>query len=124
MAFSEALELTPAQREAVAAEEKNFLAAKQAGCEALCAKRAQLIELLRQPQPDRAALSSITEEIGREQVVLEKATLEHLLAVSRHLSPDQREKMTAMVAEQLRTACRMTACGETPGCVLKGNRSQ
>jgi len=124
VSLTQQLQLTPAQAQAIAALEKNFLAQKAASCQALCAKRAQLIQLLKQPEPDPAALSLLTEEIGREQVALEKGTLEHLLAVSRHLEPAQREKLTGLMTEQLRTACRMTACGVTSGCAVTGGKEQ
>ncbi len=118
------LHLTSAQQQEIAALDRNFLAQKQVSCQVLCAKRAQLIQLLRQPEPDRAMLSTLTEEIGREQVALEKATLEHLLAVGQHLGPSQRGKLTGLMTEQLRTACRMTACGVTDGCAVTGGKEQ
>ncbi len=123
ISLTQQLGLTGAQSQAIAALEKNFLARKGASCQVLCAKRAQLIQLLKQPEPDQAALAVLTEEIGREQVALEKGTLEHLLAVRRHLEPAQREKLIGLMTEQLRTACRMTACGATEGCaVTEGKR--
>lgn len=118
------LQLGPAQRQAVAALENSFFTQKRASCGTLCAKRAQMIQLLRQPEPDRVLLSNLAEEIGREQVALEKATLEHLLAVSHQIEPPQREKLTALVTEQLRSACRMTACGMTEGCAVTGGKDK
>ncbi|MBI3616502.1 MAG: periplasmic heavy metal sensor [Candidatus Omnitrophica bacterium] len=114
------LKLTPAQAQAVAVLEKDFLAQKEISCQTLCSKRAQMIQLLKQPVPDPAVLGILTEEIGREQGLLEKATLEHLIAVGRHLEPAQRQKLTDLMMEQLRSACRMTACGVTPGCAVTG----
>ena len=99
--------------------EDGFLTQKQASCEVLCAKRAQLIQLLKQTDPDRSAMLQLTEEIGQEQTALEKTTLEYLLAVNRRLEPQQRGKLTALVSEELRTACKMTACGMTRGCSIR-----
>ena len=118
------LNLAPEQREAVAAAKKQFLAQKEESCRVLCAKRAQMIQSLKQPDPDRAVLAQLAEEIGREQTALETATLDYLLAVGRQLEPPQRERLMASVSEELRTACRMTACGMTPGCTMKGEESQ
>lgn len=118
------LGLTRTQAKAIAALDQDFLAQKEASCRVLCAKRAQLIQLLKQPELDRAALSVLIEEIGREQAVLERGTLEHLAAVSRHLEPAQRGKLIGLMAEQLRTACRMTACGATSGCAVTGGKEQ
>ena len=125
----ESLVLAPEQRQAADAAKKQFLAQKEESCRLLCAKRAQVIQLLKQSANDlgrnRAALMQLTEEIGQEQTLLEKATLDYLLAVNHHLEPAQREKLMASVSEELRTACRETACGMTPGCSMKeGEKKQ
>ena len=96
--------------------QKEYLTKKQASCRILSAQRAQLIQLLTQPIPDRPLIFSLIDEIGQEQVVLEKATLEHLLALGQRLEPDQRQRLYRMVGDQLRTACELTACGMTSGC--------
>ena len=117
--FADRLGLSAAEREAVAPLEKEFLAKKLTSCDALCAKRAQLIQLLKQPDPDRTTLALIVDEIGQEQISLEKATLDHLLALRSKLGPAPAQALTDLVAEQLRTACEMTACGSTPGCSIR-----
>ncbi len=122
--WAERLSLTPDQRQAVAAAQKQFLARKQESCGILCAKRAQMIQLLKQPEPDQPALLQLAEEIGQEQTALEKATLEHLLAVRQHLDPAQSERLMNLVSEDLRTACAATACGMTPGCSMKGEKEK
>ncbi len=120
--LTDQLQLTTAQRQAIAPLEKEFLKRKGASCQILCAKRAQLIQLLKQPNPDRAVILPLVEEIGQEQVVLEKATLGHIVAVSQQLDPSQRGRFADLVTEQLRTACQMTACGVTPGCAVTGKK--
>ncbi len=125
----ESLGLAPERREAVASAQKQFLAQKGESCGILCAKRAQIIQLLEAPDPDRAVLAQLAQEIGQEQTRLETATLDYLLAVNRQLEPPQRERLMASVSEELRTACKETACGMTPGCAVKegqesGDRSQ
>ncbi len=115
----ESLSLAPEQREAVASTQKQFLAQKGESCRILCAKRAQIIQLLKRPDSDRAALAQLAEEIGQEQTRMEKATLDYLLAVGRQLDPKQRERLMAFVTEELRTACKETACGITPGCMME-----
>ena len=122
VSLSDRLHLMPSQRRMIEPLEKEFLARKQASCGILCAKRAQLIQLLKQPNSDRTASLQLVEEIGQEQMVLEKTTLEHLLAVGQQLVPSQREQLGRLVAEQLRTACRMTACGVTSGCEVTGKK--
>jgi len=118
------LGLTALQKRALAGSEKEFLQLKAASCEALCAKRAQLIQLLKEPAPDRRAMALVVEEIGREQTALEKGTLQHLLAAREQLTPAQWGKLADSVSDQLRLACRQTACGDTPGCALKNNGGQ
>ncbi len=110
------LGLSKSQRKEVAELEKNFLARKAASCDTLCAKRAQLIQLLQQENPDRETLNQLVGEIGMEQAALERATLEHLLAVREKLDPAQRATLAGRVTDQLRAACRATACGATSGC--------
>lgn len=118
-AWSDRLGLTPEQKRKVAGLEESFARQRGASCETLCAKRAQMIALLKQPEPDRAALSGIVEEIGAEQTALEKATLEHILAVAAVLDPERRGKLIAQVSEELRAACKGTACGMGPGCSMR-----
>lgn len=120
----ESLGLAPEQRQAADAAKKQFLAQKEESCRLLCAKRAQVIQLLKQPEPDRAALMQLTEEIGQEQTLLEKATLDYLLAVNHHLELAQRKRLMALVSEELRTACKETACGMTPGCSVKEGKKK
>ncbi len=118
------LQLTPAQGRMAASLEKDFLARKTASCEALCAKRAQMIQTLKQPDPDRATLNQLIEEIGQEQVALEKATMDHLLNLGSRLEPPQRERLIRLTTEQLRDACEATACGATVGCSVTGGRAK
>ncbi|MDO8730761.1 MAG: periplasmic heavy metal sensor [Candidatus Omnitrophota bacterium] len=120
----EGLALAPEQRQAVAAAQEQFMAQKKGSCRLLCAKRAQMIQILKQPDPDRSVLAQLAEEIGREQTALETATLDYLLSVNRQLEPPQRDRLMASVSEELRTACRMTACGMTEGCTMKGEESK
>lgn len=116
--LTQGLGLNAGQRQEVAALEKEYLARKQASCGTLCAKRAQLIQLLKQEKPDPGVLNGLVEEIGREQLALEKATLDHLLAVNRTLEPAQRERLVASVTEELRLACKATACGAAGHCFV------
>ncbi len=113
------LALAPEQQAPVAEAKKQFMVQKEESCRILCAKRAQMIQLMKQEEPDRAALVQLTDEIGQEQTRLEKATLDYLLAVSRVLEPSQKKRLMAAVSEELRTACNETACGMGPGCAIR-----
>ena len=120
--MTQGLNLNSAQKEKITALKKEYLTRKQAGCETLCAKRAQLIQALKQEEPDPSVLNGIIEEIGREQIALEKATLDHLLAVSRSLDTARRERLIASMSEELRLACKATACGRHQDCLLRQDR--
>lgn len=117
--WSRRLALSGEQKERVSALEKGFLAQNQAVCGMLCAKRAQMITLLKQEEPDRAALATLVEEIGAEQLVMEKTAMDHVLAVSSELDPDAKKRYLAMVREELRTACKGTACGASGVCLAE-----
>ena len=117
--WSQRLGLSGEQKERVAALEKGFLAQNQAVCGTLCAKRAQMIELLKKENPDRATLTALVEEIGTEQTAMEKLSLDHVLAVSSQLDPAARERYLTMAREELRTACKATACGMGAACSAK-----
>lgn len=119
VSWSERLGLSGEQRGRVAALEKGFLAQSQATCGTLCAKRAQMITLLQQDPPDRAALSAVVEGIGAEQVAMERTTLDHVLAVASELDPPQRGRYLARAREELRSACRGTACGVSGACLAE-----
>ena len=116
--LSDRLKLSPTQRRAIASMEKRFIGQKRSACQRLCAKRAQMIQLLKQPVPDSGTLDLLVQEIAREQATLERGTLEHLLRMRAQLEPAQQERMTVLLSDQLRSACRMTACGDTPGCAV------
>ncbi|MBI1953567.1 MAG: periplasmic heavy metal sensor [Candidatus Omnitrophica bacterium] len=118
------LGLSASQKKALAEAEKEFLRLKAESCGVLCAKRAQLIQLLKEPAPDRRTMDLVVEAIGRQQTALEKGTLQHLLAAREHLTPAQWNKLVDSVSDQLRQACRQTACGDSPGCALKNNGGQ
>lgn len=121
--LSEKLKLTPGQRRDFAALEKEYLAQKEASCQRLCFTRAQLIQLLKAHSPDRALISSVTDEIGREQTALERTTLDYLLTLQQKLDPQQRGRLVTLVSGQLSRACEMTACSEAGGCFVKGEKA-
>jgi len=120
--MSRRLKLSGDERRQVDRLEKEFLVKKENTCRSLCAKRERLAQLLRQEPEDQAALSQIVEEIGRDQMILEKATLDHLRAIQSYLNPEQRRTMNGWVAKEMESACEMTACGYTPGCVEPGHK--
>ena len=117
--WSQRLGLTGEEKDRVAALEKEFLAQNRTACGTLCAKRAQMITLLKQEKPDRAVLAALVEEIGFEQLGMEKTAMDHVLAVASQLDPAARERYLALVREELRTACKGTACGMGPACAAK-----
>lgn len=121
--LSQRLQLTSSQRQGFISLERGYLAQKDASCQRLCQKRAQLIELLKAPEPDRPLINSIVGEIGQEQTALERVTMDYLLTLRQQLSPEQESRLIAMVSEQLDRACEMTACSAAGTCfVTKGSK--
>lgn len=122
--LADGLGLTPEQSSQAAVLEKDFLARKNSSCRILCEKRAQLIRVIQEKEPDQALIDRLVEEISTEQMALEKATLTHLLALRKILEPAQRERLVARMSEQLRNACDMTACGASGSCSMKEGKSK
>lgn len=122
ISLTNGLQLAPLERQKVAGLEQDFMRVKQEMCGRLCAKRAQLIQLLRSKEADAASLNTLAQEIGEEQIALEKATLSHMMALRNVLSPSQADRLTARMTEELRMACEKTACGMTAGCEVTGKK--
>ncbi|MCM8812169.1 MAG: periplasmic heavy metal sensor [Candidatus Omnitrophica bacterium] len=116
------LALSAEQKKELAGLEAGYLAEKQRACERLCATRDRLLTALQKPDSDQVMLTQMIEEIGREQMNLEKATLQHILAVRGRLDSRQKVQLTRMVSERLHSACEMTACGATPACAVTGKK--
>ena len=113
------LGLSSVQRQAVADLEGRFLEQRRQACQRLCEKRAQLIATLKSPNPDSATLDTLVEEVGQEQMALERATLAYWVALRKELNPSQSDRLTTRMASELRQACQKTACGAAPGCTVK-----
>ncbi len=105
------LALTSEQRLAVAPIEADYLKKKNATCELLCAKRAQLIQTMKQPEWDRDVLFQLVQEIGQEQTLFEQETIDYLTALNQYLDEPQKKRLRELVTAELRTACQATACG-------------
>lgn len=107
------LSLTDDQRSAVAPVEADYMKKKKATCDLLCAKRAQLIQTIKQPEWDRDVLFQLVQEIGQEQTLFEQETIDYLTALNAHLDEPQKKRLKELVSEELRNACQSTACGRT-----------
>ena len=120
--LSDEVGLSFLQHQRMAPLRKSFLAQREASCQVLVEKRAQLIQLLKISPPDRVLIARLTDQIGREQTELERATLNHLLDLQEYLNPAQREEMTDRMLSQLRAACELTSCGKVSGCQTVNQR--
>ncbi|MFQ6091566.1 MAG: Spy/CpxP family protein refolding chaperone [bacterium] len=67
----------------------------------LRAKRAELVRLLREPDPDRAEIDARLREIATLQADLERRVVDNLLKLKGVLTPEQREKLLSIIDHHL-----------------------
>jgi len=68
---------------------------------ALQAKRAELVQLVAAPQPDRARIDAVAAEIQALQAELQKECIQHLLHEKKILTPEQQRKFLDAVRARL-----------------------
>lgn len=112
-AFRERLGITPEQAARMQAQQSAFVKARIRSRADVQLKRLELAELMATEKPDRALLEKKLRELHEAQFVVRKATLEHRLAMRETLTPEQREKLRALVWEY--RARRMHGGWEGPG---------
>jgi len=68
---------------------------------ALQAKRAELVQLVAAPQPDRARIDAVAAEIQALQAELQKECIQHLLDEKKILTPEQQRKFLDTIRARL-----------------------
>jgi len=64
----------------------------------------ELDDLLSADKPDRSAIDSKLQEIHAAQTALEKSAVDNFLTIQDALTPDQRQKLQQMMAQQRQPA--------------------
>jgi len=68
---------------------------------ALQAKRAELVQLVAAPEPDRARIDAVAAEIQALQAELQKECIQHLLHEKKILTPEQQRKFLETIRARL-----------------------
>jgi len=97
------LNLSDGQTQQVAALEKDFQKQLDSFCAAHCAARMALGDELAKPDPDLAKARADVDKMNAVQADSERATLEHILQVRALLDPDQAQRYSALIRDQICT---------------------
>lgn len=87
------LQLTPAQRRAVAEVDARFAAARPALRDDALQARDQLLEVLHDPNSTAEDARAAVRRFGEAQQAMQMNTIEYTFELRRYLTPEQREKM-------------------------------
>lgn len=105
------LQLSAQQRQAIARVDADALERRAALRERLWDARDRLVEVLKDPESDISDAREAVRAFGEAQQALQADTVEHVYAVRKHLTPQQRAKMSATLSKGI---CGVV-CGQGPG---------
>jgi Spy/CpxP family protein refolding chaperone len=94
-------DLTPAQRAQVDRLQQLRLERTSPLKQDLARARRELITLLRQPDPDRKAVTAKLREISRLEEAIQGEFVQHLLRMKKVLTPAQQERLFGSMDERL-----------------------
>jgi Spy/CpxP family protein refolding chaperone len=97
----EALSLRPDQMHAMREGAKHFRTIADMKRQEIAAKRKELIEVLRQDNPDRKAIAAIVSEISGMQQQLQGMIAMHILDMKAGLDKDQRKKFLDLIEDAM-----------------------
>jgi Spy/CpxP family protein refolding chaperone len=96
--------VTDAQAATIRQQESDFRKAEIRNRADLEVKRIELRDLLAADKPDRGAIDSKLQEISAAQLVMSKASVDHMLATRDALTPAQRDKLRQLMSARHRGA--------------------
>lgn len=105
------LQLDAGQRQAIARVDADALARRAALRERLWQARDRLVAVLKNPESDISDGREAVRAFGEAQQALQSDTVEHVYAIRKHLTPEQRAKLSGMLG---RGICGVV-CGQGPG---------
>ncbi|HOT95802.1 MAG TPA: periplasmic heavy metal sensor [bacterium] len=106
------LDLTPEQSIAMDSLHTCFTAAAQVVAAEMKQEQIQLTQELMKDQPDSAVITAVLHRISERHHELSRATVDHLLAQKKRLTPEQQKKLFGMVLN--RCAMNPSACIQQP----------
>ncbi len=96
-ALGKELELAPDQSAAMDSLHARFAAAATMMAKEMQQEQIQLTRELMKEQPDSVAIAAVLRRINQRHYELSRATVDHLLAQKKRLTPEQQQKLLAMV---------------------------
>jgi Spy/CpxP family protein refolding chaperone len=91
--FGPQLALTSRQRRQCAVSDETFEQRRSALTVTLTARQAKLMEVLRKPDPGRAEVDRALDAVSETQAALQRAVVDHLLALKSVLTADQQKAL-------------------------------
>ena len=110
--------LDTAQRSRISALRAELLAERDEHARRIGDLRIQLASTILHESADQTHVETILREIASSQAAMQRAAVDHVLAVKAVLRPDQRPAFSEMVASHMRSAGPMQ-CGLGPGSVQR-----
>lgn len=95
------LRLSPSQIREIESLRKSLEPKLEEIREKLREKRAQLVNMLKEPEHDSAKINLLIKEIESLQTKLQKIAINHLLQEKKILTPEQQEKFFSIVSKRL-----------------------
>ncbi|NCQ27994.1 MAG: hypothetical protein COW34_00570 [Armatimonadetes bacterium CG17_big_fil_post_rev_8_21_14_2_50_66_6] len=119
--FGPQLALTSRQRRQCAASDKVFEQRRSALTVTLAERQAKLMEVLRKPDPGRAEVDRALDAVSEIQAALQRAVVDHLLALKSVLTADQQKALFDSLGRHL-CGCAGPGMGAA-GCQPEGAAS-
>jgi len=98
--LADKLELAPAQEASMKELDSHFRGQVRQMRSGILTQRERLLALMKEDEPDRAAIAAALSEINTLQGRIEAAAVEHMLAERSLLSPEQREKYLKLLEKR------------------------
>ena len=119
--FGPGMSLTSRQRRQCAVSDEAFEQRRSALTVTLAERQAKLMEVLRQPHPGRAEIDKALAAVSETQAALQRAVVDHLLALKSVLTARQQEELFESLGRHL-CGCAGPGMGAS-GCQPEGAAS-
>lgn len=106
------LGLSPEQAQSLKEIDSAFRKEADTFCMRICKERLELLNMMRNPNTEPAAIYKKIGEIGALQTSLEKEIATHILTVKEDLTPEQGEAYLDKIRDELRESINRSGFGE------------